>query len=163
MSEENKTAQVVLPSGKVANVNGDELEVFVEAILLRKGYQFIQRNKFSPAIYLEQPIYSRQVDIGESIYQTKLYCDFHIYHPQKWPQGLIIESKWQQSVGSVDEKYPFLVLNIKQKYPAKTIVLLDGGGYKRQAAEWLKAQTDNKLLKVMSMSEFQIWANKNNF
>ncbi len=147
--------------GKVANDNGNELEVFIEGILSRKGYQFIDKKKFTSAIYLEQPIYSRQVFIGQSIYNTKLYCDFYIYHPTLWPEGLLIESKWQQTAGSVDEKYPFLVLNIKQKYPTKTIILIDGGGYKKQAEEWLRDQTDNKLLKVMNMSEFQQWSNKN--
>ena len=162
MSEEKKTVQVILPGGRIANVNGNELEVFIEGVLLRKGYQFVDRTKFGPAVYLEQPIYSRQVYVGQSVYDTRLYCDFYIYHPQKWPNGLLIESKWQQSAGSVDEKYPFLVLNIKQKYPTKTIVLLDGGGYKKQAKDWLKAQEDNKLIHVMNMSDFQIWANKNN-
>jgi hypothetical protein len=32
----------------------------------------------------------------------------------KFSDGLIIECKWQESAGSVDEKYPFVVLNIKK-------------------------------------------------
>jgi len=154
--------KIIKIGGKTANINGNELEVFIESILIRKGYQYVEKSRFKPAVFLEQPIYSSQVYAGQSIYDTKLYCDFYIYHPELWKEGLIIESKWQQVGGSVDEKYSFLVLNIKQKYPSKTIVLLDGGGYKKQAEEWLRQQTDDKLLKVMNMSEFQRWANKGN-
>ena len=89
-----------------------------------------------------------------------MYCDFHLFHPEKHPDGLIIESKWQQSVGSVDEKYPYLVLNIKTKYPAKTIIILDGRGYKPKAKIWLRSQIGNNLIAVFDMSEFQVWANK---
>jgi hypothetical protein len=79
--------------GRVANVNGNELEVFVEAILLRKEYQFVERTRFTPAVYLEQAIYSRQVHVAQSVYDTPLFCDFYIYHPEKHPKGLIIECK----------------------------------------------------------------------
>lgn len=47
-----------------------------------------------------------------------------------WPDGLVIQCKWQASSGSVEEKYPFEVLNIqKDEYP--TIIVLDGGGYSK--------------------------------
>ena len=74
---------------------------------------------------------------------------------------LVIESKWQQSTGSVDEKFPYLVLNIKSRTPFKTVVVLDGGGYKPNAAKWLRAQTDDKLIHVFDMAEFHKWVNKN--
>jgi hypothetical protein len=82
--------------------------------------------------------------IARSIYDTKLYCDFVLFHPTRHPDNLIIESKWQQSRGSVDEKFPFLVANIRDRYPHATIIVLDGGGYKKQADLWLRAQIDGK-------------------
>lgn len=79
----------------------------------------------------------------------------------KFPDGLIIECKWQQSNGSVDEKYPFTVYNIL-KIGVPTIILLDGKGYKRQAMEWLKSQAhpSKALIGVYDMSEFQSLVNK---
>ena len=78
-----------------------------------------------------------------------------LYHPVKHPGKLIIECKWQQIAGSVDEKYPYTVQNIRERYPCRTIILLDGNGYKPGAKEWLCSQVDDKLLAVFSMSEFQ--------
>ncbi len=98
--------------------------------------------------------------IGESIYHTQLKADFILYHPEKHKDGLIIEAKWQQVGGTTDEKYPYLVLNIQQKYPAKTIILLDGDGYRKMAAEWLKSQIGNNLKSVLTMAEFQSWVNR---
>ena len=62
----------------------------------------------------------------------------------------------------MDEKYPFLVLNVKTKYPHRTVLVLDGRGYKKEVQAWLKSQVDDKLLSVLDMSEFQKWANKGN-
>lgn len=147
-------------SGKQAYYTGSVLEKFIGDRLVERKYQFITRDKFSAATYLKQPIYTRQYHLGDSIYGTPMYGDFVLYHPDKWPDCLIIESKWQQSGGSVDEKFPYFVLNIQTKHPHKTVVLLDGGGYKKQAEEWLRSQVGNNLLHVFNMGEFQKWANK---
>lgn len=146
--------------GLIANKNGSELEQFIEMKLLNKGYTYIPRKEFTAARYLEQPIYSFQFYVGQSIYDTPVYCDYILYHPEKWPDCLVIEAKWQQSKGSVDEKYPFAVLNIKTRSPYKTIMLLDGKGYKKGAEKWLRAQVDKKLLGIFNMVEFQTWVNK---
>jgi len=146
--------------GHIANKTGNMLESFVEDILDRKNYTYIDKIKFRPAIYLGQPIYSKQFNIAKSIYGTKTYCDFIIFHPRKHPECLIIECKWQQSGGSVDEKYPYLIINVQTKYPHKTVLLLDGGGYKKGAEDWIRNQVGNNLLKVFSMSQFQKWVNQ---
>ncbi len=145
-----------------ANYTGKVLETFVWNRLVERNYQFVDKTKFKAAMYLEQPIFSAQVDIGTSIYGTKRKCDFAIYHPEKWPEGLVIECKWQERSGSTDEKYPFAVLNIKMQSPYKTILLLDGGGYKKSAEQWVRNQVDGKLLHVFNMSQFQTWVNKGN-
>ena len=145
-----------------ANYTGTQLEKFIHDRLIEKQYQYVVRDKFKAAIYLEQPIYTRQFHLGNSIYETPMYGDFVLYHPTKWKECLIIESKWQQSGGSVDEKFPYFVLNIQQRHPYKTIVLLDGGGYKQKAEIWMRKQVGNNLLAVFTMGEFQKWANKGN-
>jgi site-specific DNA-adenine methylase len=145
-----------------ANYTGNQLEKIVKDRLNELGYTFIHRDKFKPAIYNEQPIYSRQYYIGKSIYETNSYCDFIIYHPQRHPKCLVIETKWQQTGGSVDEKYPYLILNIQQRYAHEVILLLDGGGYKKQAEAWIRTMVGNNLLHVFNMSQFQKWANQGN-
>jgi hypothetical protein len=145
-----------------AKYTGTQLEKFIQDRLLERGYKLVPKDKFKPATYLQQPIFAKQYYIGKSIYETNMYCDFVVYHPEKHPDCLIIESKWQQTGGSVDEKYPYVILNIQQRHPHKTIMLLDGGGYKKQAEEWIRKQVGNNLLHVFSMVQFQTWANKGN-
>lgn len=151
-----------LQPGSYANYTGTTLEKFIKVRLDEKGYQFMEKDRFTPARYLEQPIYARQFHLGSSIYETPLFCDFILYHPKKWPEALVIESKWQESSGSVDEKYPFTVLNLKKQLAYKSIILLDGGGYKKGAEKWLRNQVDDKLLHIFSMAQFQRWVNKGN-
>jgi hypothetical protein len=55
-----------------------------------------------------------------------------------------------------------LIINIQTKYPHKTVLLLDGGGYKKGAEEWIRSQVGNNLTHVFNMSQFQTWVNKNN-
>ncbi len=135
------------------------LEDVINKTLERNGYQFVDKKNFDSAKYLDQPVFTVQYPVAKSVYDTQMYCDFIIYHPEKYSNCLIIESKWQQSSDSVDEKFPFLVLNIREKYPSSTIVVLDGGGYKKGAEKWLREQADDKLIHVFNMMEFQKWSN----
>ncbi len=142
---------------------GGALERIVLHALNDNKYIYVPQKRFIAACCHDQPLYTSQIVIGESIYNTKLRADFMIYHPQKYPNKLIIECKWQQVRGSVDEKYPYNVLNVRERYPCPTIILLDGAGFKLGAGEWLRAQVDGvKLLHVFSMMEFQTWVNNDN-
>jgi len=143
-----------------AHYTGSILEKLIHDRLVERGYTYVDRARFLPACYLEQPIYSRQFWLGMSVYDEPFKCDFIVYHPKLWPDCLVIEAKWQEAGGSVDEKYPYLVLNLKMKNPYKCMVLLDGEGYKPGAERWLRNQTDGKLLHVFNMREFQTWVNR---
>lgn len=78
--------------------------------------------------------------------------DFLVINRAKFPDDLIIECKWQQSKGSVDEKYPFLLYNII-KTGIPTVILLDGEGYSAAAKKWLTDQAD----KEMNLSFWGLW------
>ena len=145
-----------------ANFTGRTLEKFVRTRLQDIGYEWVERNRFIPARILGQPIYTNQFHIGKSIYGTEQNCDFIVYHPDRWPNNLIIEVKWQETGGSVDEKYPYLVLNI-EAYPYPTVLVLDGGGYKAGAEKWIRSQSGHgKFQYVFNMQQFTAWANKGN-
>jgi hypothetical protein len=147
--------------GTKANYTGGQLEGFIEDTLRRNGYEYVPTLSFDEAAKAGgKPIYTRQYPIV-SIYGTPLKCDFVLYHPTQYPDSLIIESKWQQSAGSVDEKFPFLVMNIREKYPCATIIVIEGGGYRKGAVEWLRKQVGERLIHVFNMSEFLQWAINN--
>ncbi len=135
------------------------LESFIENCLFENSYTFIENIRFDASTILEHPIFSKQYSLGKSIYNTDLSCDFIIFHPQKHNDFLIIDSRWQQSHGTIDEKYPYWVLNIKNVYPYRTIIILDGDGYRKGAEDWLKSQIDDKLIHVFTMRGFLKWIN----
>lgn len=68
-----------------ANKTGNELEIFIQDRLKREGYCFVPNKKFSADKILKQPIYTRQFEVGESIYGTKWKCDFILYYPERHP------------------------------------------------------------------------------
>lgn len=148
-------------AGSQANFTGNQLEQHIHQVLDRADYLLVERSRFRAAMYLGQPIFTCQFQLGESIYGTELNVDFTIFHPEKWPKCLVIEAKWQQESGSVDEKYPYLVLNLK-KAALPCIVVLAGGGCRTAAAQWLKSQTDDHLIHIFSLEEFLRWANRGN-
>lgn len=148
-----------MEQGTRANKTGVALEGYIRYILTSKGYTPIDKKRFKSGIILGQPIFTQHFPIGKSIYDTNLICDFILFHPTKHPKCLVIESKWQESKGSVDEKYPYIVENIKGQYPYETVVLLDGLGYKAGADKWLRSKKGGNLIEVFNMTEFQKWAN----
>jgi hypothetical protein len=156
--------------GAKAATFGNVLEKTVEGTLLGHEYILVgdnspkkQRLRILSSYIASSKRYTRQVYIGQGIYGTDIYTDFFIMGTPKIPSGLIIECKWQQTNGSVDEKLPYVNLNIQTCYPAPTIVLIDGGGMKPGAIAWLKAQVgiNQNLLAVHTLSSFVAWANKN--
>lgn len=149
--------------GTHANRTGNQLEQFVEDKLLRNGYTLFSNHKvqlFANRHTVGGKQYALQVPCGTSIYETQRKCDVLVLNQDKFKDGLIIECKWQQSSGSVDEKYPFALYNII-KIGVPTIILLDGGGYKPAAMKWLKDQVNpsRALIGVHNMAEFQTMVN----
>ncbi len=145
--------------GKEANKSGIRLENWVETLIKDNHYHFVPANRYKASKELDQKIYSKQIVIGKTIYDTNRKCDFITYNPYTTKTEIVIECKWQDVGGSVDEKYPFLVLNIK-KIGINTIIILDGDGYKKKAKEWLKEQVNGCLLEVMSLTEFAKYVKK---
>jgi hypothetical protein len=137
-SKKDKQGQKAVKSGQTA-------EATIYCILKERGYGV-----------------ERQYLIGQSLYGGELRADFYVTRIPQFPTGLFIESKWQHSSGSVDEKYPYLIANIKQCYPCPTIIVCAGGGARPLAVEWLRKQADgNKLYAVFSLEEFLTWIIRN--
>ena len=146
--------------GTVANRAGSRLERFVSEKLDERGYRDVPPAQFYPARVLEQTIYTKQFEIGKSIYGKNRCVDLILYHPALWPECLCIQCKWQASSGSVEEKYPFEVLSIAHS-DVDTIIILDGGGYSDGAKLWLINQAGkNRLKHVFNQGEFSRFVTK---
>ena len=149
----------ITSSGSKATKTGNALEKFVQQSLIDHGYvEFWNHKKqlFNNRNIVGGKQYSKQLVVGKTIYETDRLADFFVFNRDRFPNDLIIECKWQQSGGSVDEKYPLLVFNIV-KLGIPTVILLDGGGYRAQAMSWLKDQVNPKgaIIGVWTMAEFQ--------
>lgn len=142
-----------MTNGARANRRGRNLENSI-SVLLREEYERVTSARFFALRDLRQPIFAEQCYIGHDIYDKRRRVDFILYHPQRWPDCLVIQCKWQASSGSVEEKYPFEMLSI-QLSEFKTIIVLDGGGYSVGAKRWLKSQAseNKKLLHVLNLGE----------
>ena len=151
---------VASTGGSTANMTGKVFENFVKRFIENQGYEQHESKDFLNKLpNLEGKAYAMQVRIGKNIYNKDRKVDFILYHPEIWKDGLVIECKWQASPGSVEEKYPFLVCNIKlAKLP--TIIVLDGGGCSEGARNWLQSQTKIGYLRhvFITLGEFQRFA-----
>lgn len=133
-----------MTQGQKANKNGRAAEDVVADIL--------SRHRCS---------YTRQHPIGNGIFDTPLRADFYLPTTRPFPNGLIIESKWQQVAGSAEEKLCYLVENIRTVYPCTTIVMIDGLGFRPGAVRWLKAQAgQGRLFAAFDLREFLTWSNQ---
>jgi hypothetical protein len=135
----------VSAQGRQANKSGQAAEAAI-CSMFRERHYLIEKQRY----------------IGVSIYGLPLKCDLFVSGIVRFPTGLIVESKWQEKGGSVDEKFPYLVENIKRKYPCPAIVVAGGGGAKPEAIDWLRRQADGyKLFAVFSLEEILTWTIRN--
>ena len=73
-------------------------------------------------------------------------------------RGLIVESKWQDVSGTADEKFPYLVANIRHCYPLPTVVVASGNGARPGAIAWLRSRVDGtQFVAVQSIEDFVSW------
>lgn len=156
--------------GRLANRSGNTLEKTVVGTLTSIGFEFVKYRDYLK----KKELYGKELLLYNvpftTIYNHQGNTEFLLLS-EKYRLEIRIECKWQQSSGSVDEKYPYLYLNCIEAMPEKNIIILiDGGGAKIGALEWLKYAAQNKLytteqnkdknVMVMNLSEFLIWVNK---
>jgi hypothetical protein len=111
--------------GSTANHNGNLLEYQIVALLHSKGYHQDQQHKG----------YVRQYRRYENAYSVKWALDFFITPSERFHKGLAIETKWQSSVGSADEKLMFAVASLLA-LPCPGVLILGGDGARAGAIRW---------------------------
>lgn len=155
--------------GSLASGQGKILEETVISTFTRKGFEVVMwsewnrhRGNFGSELLLKNVPF-------KNIYGHDGYTEF-LLMSEKYNFEVRIECKWQQSAGSVDEKFPYLYLNCIEAMPEKHIVIIvDGGGAKEGAVRWLKNASHNRIyadeksssknIEVMDLSGFLRWAN----
>jgi len=141
MAGMNALALLTQQQGRQANQNGKAFEEQISQRLKSKGY--IQANAIPEDC--DQPFFIYQYRGNfTSIYGLPMRVDFFVWHPVKYPDGLIIECKYQETSGSADEKFPYTIACLRNiGLPA--ILLLVGKGAKRCSVDWCLQQQDHQL------------------
>ena len=154
--------------GGQANRSGNTLESTVMATLESKGFEIVRYRDWvkKPDSYGVELVL-RNVPY-ESMYNHRGYSEFMVVS-ERYNYRIRVECKWQQTAGSVDEKYPYLYLNCVEQMPENDIIIIaDGGGAKDGAIAWLRMAAEQKLyqsadsqknIQVMNLVEFLIWSN----
>lgn len=131
--------------GGLANSSGKTLESVVISTLFSKGFEVVTYKEYSshPEKYGKE-ILIKNVPF-KTIYKHDGKTEF-LLKSEKHNICARIECKWQQSKGSVDEKFPYLYLNCIEKMPENEIwIIIDGRGAKEGSVDWLKQACRNKL------------------
>lgn len=100
----------------------------------------------------------RQSALGKSLKGGQITVDFLVMGHKDFPNGLIIESKWQEVPGSADEKLFALLADIQMRYPHPTVVVVGGGGARQSIVDHLRNHVGyQNLHAVMDFEEFLTW------
>jgi hypothetical protein len=75
-----------------------------------------------------------------------------------------VECRWQETSGSVDEKFPYLLRNAVEYMPEnEVLIFLGGDGARLEAVNWLKAESAKvkaKKIHVININEFMQWVRR---
>ncbi len=160
-----------MSQGAKANNNGKIFEQQLIPLFKMNGYTVVKHSDYlkRSAEYesLERLVITSYPFM--SIYRQKGKTEFLIVNRERH-RVIRVECKWQQSSGSVDEKFPYMYLNCVYGYKDPEVVLIvDGGGYKPGARAWLEqavrvrwllSEDDPKSIRLMTISEFTAWFNR---
>lgn len=155
--------------GAIANSAGKTLESAVRGTLTGKGLEILNykdwvkdKSKHSDELLICNAPY-------RSVYGHNAKTEFLILS-KRYQVETRVECKWQSAKGSVDEKFPYLFINLTQQINERhIIILLDGGGAKEGAISWLaKACSEfnneqkvegQRTIELMNLGEFILWVN----
>lgn len=159
-----------ISQGAVANRNGSMFEAVLLPVFQRFGFPVYSEREIqmNPALVENCNKFVMTNASYTSIYgSTKSRTEYLIIHVNR---SIRVEIKFQVSNGSVDEKYPYMLLNAIYAFPEKEVILIvDGGGYKEGARQWLQNMIDinwlnyrgmGKDIKLMTISDFITWFTK---
>ncbi len=159
----------ILGQGGLANSSGNTLEKTIIATLASKGFAVANYRQWArnPMTYGDEILLCNVP--FETIYGHPGNTEF-LLRSARYALEIRIECKWQQSAGSVDEKFPYLYLNCVEQMPEQQIfIVVDGGGAKAGAVAWLRracanrlylAPDDPKTITLMTLVDFLVWANQ---
>lgn len=157
-----------MKQGTRANQLGRAFEDMIASVLTGTKYieatkqeKYALKNEGIKAV--TTPIYAQNtcVEGFNTLYGKPWKLDLFMYDPVILKKGLALEAKFQQTGGSVDHKYPYVVLSlneIKNKNGAVVAFLNDSYAASEASRKWAeKACNDYGIAYLDSTSKFAGW------
>ena len=144
--------------GQDANIAGKLCEKAIEDAFSMRGVFVTTYTKTKNAMgdFFERRLLIKNVPFT-SIYGSRSHTEFVYQHPGEL--RVRIECKSQQTPGSVDEKFPYMIQNAKLQMPEKFIwFVMEGIGARTKAITWFKeeaSKTKDKKIRVFNVLEAQ--------
>jgi PD-(D/E)XK nuclease superfamily protein len=145
--------------GRQATKNGEALEHAVLARLARCGYE---QRKSMPIPCTAAFFIHRWRGGLRSVIDTAMVPDFYIWHPSKYPEGCLVECKWQETAGSAEAKIKLVIESLVAS-PYRAIVILNGPGFSRRYLEYYKSLENERLTVITSSDELMVRINRGLF
>jgi hypothetical protein len=150
-----------MTQGYEATHSGKFLEDTLRRELSSRGFHFRtfgedsdNLDMFAPRVVVSNVPY-------KSIFDTKSRSEFVINDRGR---KIRVECRWQESSGSVDEKFLYLLRNAVEYMPENEVLILYGGnGAREKAVQWLKkeaAKVSAKRIHVININEFLQWVRR---
>jgi hypothetical protein len=143
--------------GQESNIAGKLCEKAIEDAFKARGIYVVSWKimRLAAGDLFEQRLLIKRVPFI-SLYGAKSHTEFVYQHPG----GLRvrIECKRQETKGSVDEKFPYMMENAKHHMPEPNIwFVIEGIGARAKAITWMKnaAKATEKTIRVFNVSEAQ--------
>ena len=144
-----------MSQGAESNWSGKFLEDIVEREFLARDISVFRHSqkRFNDDLFHRRWLLKRVP--YTSIYNCRSVSEF-VYRDLD-RHDIRIECRWQESRGSVDEKFPYLLDNAKRQMPEIEVwLLIGGGGAKTKALAWLKREAEavrHKTIRVLEIGE----------
>lgn len=112
--------------GAKAKLNGKVFEQMVIPIFKANGFETFTENELNKKRLTDKPLrYVVKNATYKTIYGETGRTEFVIVVGTR---KIRIEIKYQSVAGSVDEKYPYMLLNAIYQYPEKEVIFIVDGG-----------------------------------
>jgi hypothetical protein len=147
-----------MTQGYESNHSGQFLESMVTREFSTRGFLFRTFDRDADNLDLFTPrVVVRNVPYT-SLYKCESRSEFVITdHSRK----IRVECRWQETSGSVDEKFPYLLDNAEFCMPeSEILILLGGDGARKGAINYAKnraAKCSRKKIWVLTVNDFPRW------
>jgi len=161
---DNTASNGVDPQGHKATTSGARLENIVADTLTECGclavrykelnddhFEMLKLNEITGLLVKRVPYIN--------VFESQSYGEFVLYTSED--VAIRIECRRQHSGGSVDEKIPCLIENIKCFEEQEVIVVLDGNGMRPATKRYLHnrvKEIEDKNVQVYTLNQFKQWA-----